>query len=456
MKNQVHSIGRIGLSSALLAAVVALHIALSGLGGGTLAHNPTERKGAYEVWLVDQSDTRADGGGTIYIYQDEDLEGSKPRKARPQVVDLGAEARDYCLAQTGSAPRRPHMLFFNEEHTHAVLSFVTTGHVLFMNARKRTLVGVVDVGVQAHAAVPSPDDSFVIVADQNGKKLHRINTDYDTNTFTLDAAATLDLAGCTTPNGQPCESVALRPDNAPICPDFDETGQFAFVTMRGGGMFVVNTLAKPMAIVGEYDKGTVHPNGCGGLHTKGKMYIDAGGGTPANPLESDLYAFPLNGFSTTPNPPNTPPPTVIFSRDHLGFVDSHGTVLTKKGKYLWVADRAANRIVVVDTATDTVVNEMDLVGSVSSDPTPDLMAISPSGSHVFLALRGPSPLTGNAPAVNNAVGATPGLGVVQVEQGGRHGMFRAVAPVTNVVNGVELADPHGIAVRVKGGNSHNH
>jgi sugar lactone lactonase YvrE len=419
------------------------------LGAGGLAHNPTDRKGNYEVWIMDQSDTTADGGGTLYIYQGHDLNGHHAKDAEPEVIDLGGAARDFCIAETGSAPRRPHMMFFNEDHSRAIISFVATGHVLFMNAKKRRPVGVVDVGVQAHAAVPSPDDSFVIVADQNGKKLHRITTDYDTNTYTLDAAATLDLAGCTTPSGAPCQDSVLRPDNAPICPDFDETGQFVFVTLRGGGMMVVDTLATPMAIVAEYDKATISPNGCGGVYTRGKIYIDAGGGTPANPLVSALYTFPLNAFSTTPNPPNTPAPSVIFDRTNLGFVDSHGMVLTKKNRFLWVADRAANRIVVVETASDRVVNEIDLVGELSNDPAPDLLDKSPGGNRVFMALRGPNPLTGNAPAVGNAVGSTPGLGIARVEQGGRSGALEAIAPISNIVDGVERADPHGIAVRIK-------
>lgn len=431
------------------ALLLALFMTAVALGTGGLAHNSSDRKGDFEVWILDQSDTAADGGGTLYIYQDRDLKGRRAERADPEVIDLGGAVRDFSIAQTGTAPRRPHMMFFNEEHSHAIISFVATGHVLFMKAKRRKPVAIIDVGVQAHAAVPSPDDTFVIVADQNGKKLHRILTDYETDTFTLDTAATLDLAGCTTPNGAPCEDAALRPDNAPICPDFDESGQFAFVTLRGGGMFVVDTWVTPMAIVAEYDRNTISPNGCGGVHTHGKIYIDAGGGTPANPLVSALYTFPLSAFSILPNAPNTPAPVEVFNRQALGFVDSHGMVLMKKDRYLWVADRAANRIVVVETATDQVVNEIDLVGRLSGDPAPDLLDRSPSGDRVFMALRGPLPLTGNAPAVNNAVGSTPGLGIVRVEQGGRDGVLEAIAPISHIVDGVERADPHGIAVRVK-------
>jgi len=403
----------------------------------------------YEVWAIDQSDTTPDGGGTLYIYEGNKLAGRNAERAVPEVIDLGGEARSLCLAQTGSAPRRPHMLVFNGSQSHAILSFVGTGHVLFLEAAARAPAACLDVGLQAHAAFASPDETYVVVANQNGKLLHRIQTNYAANSFTLDGAATLNLAAGTTPSGAPREDPALRPDNAPICPVINGTSQFTFATLRGGGLFVVNSTATPMAIVGEYDKETVHPNGCGGAETAGKMYISSGGGTPANPLESDLYAFPLSDFSSTPNPPNTPAPALVFSHDDRGFVDSHGAVLTKHDRFLWVGDRAANRIVVVDTPTDAVVNEFGLVGAASADPAPDLMDISPSGNRVFIALRGPNPLTGNAPGVDNAVGSTPGVGVVRVEQNGRRGVLQAIAPITHVVEGVERADPHALRVRLK-------
>jgi len=251
-----------------------------------------------------------------------------------------------------------------------------------------------------------------------------------------------------TPNGFPCQDPILRPDNAPICPVIDSTSRFTFVTLRGGGLFVVDSTASPMAIVAEYDKNTVHPNGCGGMEAAGKMYVNSGGGTPANPLEADLYSFPMRGFSSSPNPPNTPPPTIVFSHDDRGFVDSHGAALTKHDRFLWVADRAANRIVVVDTNTDSLVNEIALVGPKSDDPAPDLMDISPPGNRVFVSLRGPNPLTGNVPGVNNAVGSTPGVGVLRVERGGAAGVLQAIARITHVVDGIELADPHALRVRI--------
>ena len=60
------------------------------------------------------------------------------------------------------------------------------------------------------------------------------------------------------------------------------------------------------------------------------------------------------------------------------------------------------------------VNTFGLLSRRSSDPTPDLMDISPNGKYVYAALRGPCPVSGNEPPVNNSVGATPGVGVIRV------------------------------------------
>jgi DNA-binding beta-propeller fold protein YncE len=428
------------LATLLLSLVIAA--------AGLVTHSAwSDDEDRFEVWAIDQSDTTADGGGTLYIYPGEQLAGQAATKATPEVIDLGADARSLCLTQTGTAPRRPHMLMFNESDSHAILSFVGTGHVLFMEAASRAPVACIDVGAQAHAAFPSDDETYVIVANQNGKLLQRISTNYATNAFALDNAATLNLETCLTPSGAACQIAALRPDNAPICPIIDATSRFTFVSLRGGGLFVVDSTATPLAIVAEYDKAAVHPNGCGGTEVQGKMYINSGGGTAANPLESDLYAFPLSGFSTTPNAPNVPAPSLVFSHDARGFVDSHGATLTKHGRFLWVGDRAANRIIVVNTKNATVANEIDLTGGVSDDPAPDLMDISPSGNRVFVALRGPNPLTAVTGA-NNAVGSTPGVGVVRVERNGERGVLRAIAPISHVdAGGIERADPHGLRVR---------
>jgi hypothetical protein len=295
-------------------------------------------------------------------------------------------------------------------------------------------------------STPSPDGTYVTVANQNGKLLERISTDYENNVFAFDPAATIDLATCTTPAGLPCQS-PLRPDNAPICPITESSSRFTFVTLRGGGLFVVDSQATPMQIVGEYDQSTVHGNGCLGAESLGKMYIDSGGGTAANLYQADLYVFPLSGFGAAPNPPNTPAPGVVFNESDQDHADAHGAAIARQDRFLWVADRGRNFSWVVDTRIDQVVNRIQLVNELSADPTPDLLSVSPDGTHVFMSLRGPIPLTAD-PHVST--GSTPGIGVLEVQRSGHSAKFVSIARVSNIdAQGLERADIHASTVRLK-------
>ena len=69
------------------------------------------------------------------------------------------------------------------------------------------------------------------------------------------------------------------------------------MTLRGGGLFVVDSAATPMRIVAEYDVSTVKGNGCLGAEVPGKMYVDSGGGTAGG------------GSTTSDQAPGLPPST---------------------------------------------------------------------------------------------------------------------------------------------------
>jgi DNA-binding beta-propeller fold protein YncE len=427
-------------------------LVLSGLGVLAMLAGTAMAEVPYEVWSVDQSNSPGKTfGGTLYIHDGKDLERNGAADAVPEVIDLSGAAAALCLQRTGANPVRPHMIAVNASQSHAIISFVATGHVLIMDAPTRQPIECIRTTAgaggarQVHFAIPSPDETYIAVANQNGKLFERIDTDYATNTFTLSSAALIDLANCLTPNGVPCQDPAIRPDNAPICPIIEATSRYVFVTLRGGGLFVVDAKSTPMQIVAEYDLDTVHPNGCLGAQVGDKMYVDSGGGTASHLFGADIYAFPVTGFAPL-NPPNEPAPRVVLS-DMSVEADAHGATLTKHQRYLWVADRGRNFIWVIDTQTDEVVNEIQLAGAVSDDPTPDLLATSPNGSHVFMSLRGPNPLTAD-PHVST--GSTPGVGVVKVTEGGQGGSFEAVAPATNVdTAGVERADVHALTIRLK-------
>ncbi len=169
---------------------------------------------SFEVWIADQSDTRPGFGGQILIYDGADLAGPSAwaRDADPR-VDLGARDRRPVPGcdgpQSGTAA---HGRCSTPSTRMRSLSFVASGHVVIFDAESRTPLNCFETTVsdstktrQAHAAFPAPDGSFILVANQNGKRLERIDTNFATNTFTHNAAATLDLATCTTPSGQPCE-----------------------------------------------------------------------------------------------------------------------------------------------------------------------------------------------------------------------------------------------------------
>lgn len=413
---------------------------------------------AYEVWAVDQSDSPGYAyGGTLYVFEGDSLAGEGAADAMPHDrVDLGGATARLCMEETAANPVRPHMLLFNTENTHAVISFVASGHVVIMDASTREPLGCFrstesPTGRQAHAAFPSPDGSYVIVANQSGKRLERIDTDFATNTFTYRPEATLDLATCTTPSGAPCEAPDLRPLNWPICPIIDGSGNLVFVTLRGGGMLVVDPRQTPMAIVGEYDAATVNGNGCGGVQVGGNMYVNSGG-SPVNVSQEspdhpalygfDVYRFPVDGYAAG-NPANTPAPELVFEKS--GAADSHGMVATAGGERLWIFDRHGGVAEIVETATGAHVGTVALAGPLTEDPAPDLADSSPAGDLLFVALRGPTPLSGDP---HNARGSTPGVGVIRLSADGRSGELRTIVPVSSVdAEGVERADVHSVRVR---------
>ena len=123
---------------------------------------------AFEVWIVDQSDSRGkDHGGTLHIFSGGALSGDNPASATPAVtVDLEAETSALCRELTGANPVRPHMVLFNHEHTHASLAFVASGHVVLFDADAGTIVlnGPLTTNAAPDLADTSPSGGLVFVA----------------------------------------------------------------------------------------------------------------------------------------------------------------------------------------------------------------------------------------------------------------------------------------------------
>jgi hypothetical protein len=126
--------------------------------------------------------------------------------------------------------------------------------------------------------------------------------------------------------------------------------------------------------------------------------------------------------------------------------DSHGMTHVRN-RYVWVMDRHANVAEILSTSTGRHVATVPMSGALSSDPAPDLVDASPSGRLLFVALRGPTPLSGDP---HIATGNTPGLGIIDVDRDGAAGRLVAVLPISNVdAGGVERADAHAVRVRVR-------
>lgn len=424
----------------LLPALVSGLVALAGCDGGVTDPRALADRD-YEVWLIDQSNAPGRTfGGTLYIYQKAVVESATGvSTGAPAQIDLGGEVSAMCLASTGANPVRAHMLTFNSTRSHAILAFVASGHVAILDAASRTPVACVRMSVganggrQAHAANPAPDDSYILVANQNGKLLERITTNYATNQFSLDTS--LDLASCTTPSGAPCQSADLRPDNAPIVPGITADSRLAYVTLRGGGLFVVDPKTTPMRIRAEYDRATVAGSGLMAMQIGSSVVVNAGLGFFA-------YRFTPADVAAT-NAPNNPAPTPLLTQVS-SLRDGHGMTMTDGGRFVWITDRATDVAEVFEVASGRRTT-VSFTSTLSPKAAPDLADVSPAGDLVFTAFRGAIPLSGGA----LATGSTPGLGVMKVAASGDAGTLQALLRVSNMDGVIERADAHAVRVRVK-------
>ena len=391
-----------------------------------LAVSPAQ---AYEVWVTDQSDTGKESGGFLHIYDGASL-ASAPASAKPkQTIDFSGEIGKFCEEATKKAVRRPHMLFFNAAQDHVIISFLS-GQVLFMDAATKKPDACLLMGKNAHAAWPTPNQKMAITANIAEKKFIRIWTDYSKHLFSFDPDK--DVMNLAAFEG------GERPDTSPICPITESTSHYAFVTLRGGGLLIIDVTTTPMKVVATLDNNQIHPAGCGGIEAGGTMFINSGGGWPIAPLSYDVYALDITKL------PQAVSAQLVSQRDDR-FADSHG--MAGVGRYVWNADRAGNNIEIIDTLSKLSVGAIDLTTSANSDPAPDLMDVAPDGQYVFVSFRGPSPLTGNDKDAHNAKGLIPGVGVIHVDQDGKVGHYKGQAALTNLRDGKENADIHGIAVR---------
>ncbi|WP_342346934.1 hypothetical protein [uncultured Nitrospira sp.] len=302
-------------------------------------------------------------------------------------------------------------------------------------------------------------------------------------------------------------SAGGRPNNAILCPIPAYDNSLIYVTLAGGGLLVVDSAATPMAIVGEYGNEVINGAGCAGAQANGLIHLDAGvAASPAGATHSTFTVYTLRHASfpcgSSHNAENTPVPVVAFkdatntaTNGNIGGMDpnptgqlpgvttrrdAHGVVATVDERFVHTGDRIRNNVEVVKTMGRSKRKETydltsangngrgigpcaeasvgDDPGMPLNDPAPDLMSRSPNGDYLFIAFRGPAPITAN----HAAQGSCPGVGVVRLEEGGKSGKLVAVLRATNTTDtapagappgghayiGQERADMHFVDVRI--------
>ncbi|GAB1540120.1 hypothetical protein NUACC21_27890 [Scytonema sp. NUACC21] len=477
----------------------------------------------YEVWLSDQGNTQGitaatpngEYGGKVRIYDSADLEQNPPVN-NPLVLDVVTDLFPNALATTGSHVNRIHGIIPTPDNKYMTLNFVASGHLGIVDGETKQAVCLfrttqTSTGRQNHMSTVSPDGTKIIIANQNGRMLERVdiqkNVVGEVTVFNYNADASLDMIGgtgrvsaqpiavdinpndninCTitgnvadgqpseTPNGKPKQSSGIRPTNTVICPIISDNSKHSYVTLGGGGMFVVDITTAPMKIVAEYDANVVRAAGCGGQSADGFMMLNTGTSAP-DVSEFTVYRF-TQDYPLAPsyNQPNQPLPIAVWTDSDNGKIipgnnrDAHGMVIvntlsSNNSKYLHQFDRIRNNVEVfkVNAPWDNLYFRHEGTYSLTTsgacgttlgtmhenDPTPDLADVSLASNKIYVALRGPHPQS----VAHAAEGSCPGLGIITLSPDKKSGKLTNVLP-TMIVSGdssKNLSDPHGAIVRKK-------
>eukprot|EP00977_Amphora_coffeiformis_P014490 scaffold4060_cov190-Amphora_coffeaeformis.AAC.24 len=253
-----------------------------------------------------------------------------------------------------------------------------------------------------------------------------------------------------------------RTNNLPICPIPSSNG-LVYVTLAGGGLFILDSSTTPMRIVGEYGQAIVYGAGCGGIQTDNKVYINSGVSASGAGFDQSmfaLYEFDDSKYSQGNQGENNPMPIRVFqdagntksggnvepasldsndSGQLPGLTtrrDSHGAWTTLDGSHVHVVDRLQNVVEVFDTETyeRTTYDLTSMNGKTGrsgpagacftrsvkddpllplNDPAPDLFEITPDGKFFAVAFRGPVPVS----VPHSAQGSCPGVGLIEITEG---------------------------------------
>lgn len=423
------------------------------------ASSLVQASGRYEVWAIDQSaDSDGDANaGILHVFEGSDAQYIIGKAKKTHQIDL----QDAALAAGFDAGIKPHMTLFNTGATHMLVGHASNGVVYAIDADTKEVVDSYDLdddltstSGKSHAATPAPNNEFMVISDTDvADVIVRVETDY--------AGGTGNIFG---------DATVIPVSGNSICGIITNDSNYGYVTIASGGLDIVDFrpgsstenqviyhyTADPSLKANAGDTitvGEVGANGCGGFQVGDVVYINSGN---PNPQHQDM----VYAFDNAALPGNKPDIVKIPQNGN----DTHGMSAPGNGNYLWACNRGSNTCNVLDVSVspfdpsadpsdpNRISEVIDLeVGGILGDAAPDLTDTSPSGQLVFIAQRGPTPISANDANFNNAKGDSPGVGVVISIGGGSDGFPIQHYPLDNFVGvggvNVNVADIHSLRVR---------
>jgi DNA-binding beta-propeller fold protein YncE len=372
----------------------------------------------WEVWALDQGS----GINRVHVFAHED--GEFVEVERFAFGDLEAPHNE---VQT------PHMIDFDDSNRYAAIASTASGTVSIVRTADYEVIETIETGATAHMALwaPAPDNS-IWVANIGSKSFTQIVADLDNETFEIgqDIPVSQRLLDEDWPGW--VDAYGDDIDNWPgaVCHEFTPDGQYAYLTMgpMDGGLVVIDL--ESGEIVQAFDPSEVRAN-CGlafspnhdqmyanwSGHLSGLDHVDH-----AEPGEWYVFDIDTHKLAGT------------YSSEVAGVrgIDPHGQRVSPDGTEMWQVNRVSHDGIVVDTATQEVIDTIELVD------TPDIIGFSPDGAWLFVTLRGPNP----ASMPHVAEGQTPGVEVFDVAA---RESVAVLQPFSD--DEADASDFHGINVR---------
>ncbi len=382
-----------------------------------------EHEATYEIWALDQ------GTDVGYVYEprgDDEFE-------EVDSIDIGEDVGEFGLV--------PHMLHFSPDGQYVAIACTAGARTLVYDAAERELIEDLDTGAGTHFAGFTPDGESILVDVIGEGTIVRIDADLEEGSFEI--VDEIDVLGSDVVQDrleefEPYENDAGDEILSPICHWHAAGRSFHSLgpAVDNGGIVAVDYEAFELVDAVTLEETRTN---CGTLTSPDEEKLFVTAGAPSN-HEATGGVGEWYVYDTETLEPYDPETEELIegeytyedvSRSTDGY-DAHGFWFTEGGEELWVLNRETDDGLVIDPDTHEVIDEIDDYG-----PSPDIMWGSPDDEYMFVTLRGPEPLSGDAHA---ATGETPGFSVMSVED-------REIVHVIEPDEGNDDSDFHGIGVR---------